>query len=165
MIRIVGINRLNKQLIRLAPFQRKTYAALKRKENNYRNLAKAVVQRVVYSTKENPDYPRSGNLLAATDVNNIKGDDAVATYIFLNPDKASRSFGYKYKGPDGPVDPQGLLSYWTITGQGGYRFYPSYVRHGEGFMKRIGARDFVAGRKDDLAPVYTEDVATALRKL
>ncbi len=164
MIKIVGIKVLNAQLIRFSKFRNKVYSSMKTKENSYRTKAKAVVKRVVYGTKENPDYPRSGNLLAATDVHNIKGDDAVATYIFLNPDKASRSFGYKYKGPDGPVDPQGLLSYWTITGQGGYRFYPSYVRHGEGFMKKIGARDFVAGWKDDLAPIYTNDVAIALRK-
>ena len=164
MIQIVGIEVLNKQLIRLAPFQRKMYAALKRNESNYRNRAKAVVKSVVYGTKENPNYPRSGNLLAATDVYNIKGIDAVATYIFLNPEKASRKFGYQYKGVDGPVDPQGLLSYWTITGQGGHRFYPSYVKRGEGFMKTTGARDFVAGWRADLTPIYIKDVSIALRK-
>ena len=164
MMQLVGAKKLNGQLIRLAPFQRKVYGSLKRKENNYRVRAKAVVRAVVYNKKENPNYPRSGNLLAATDVHNIKSPDAVVTYIFLNPDKASRSFGYAYRGPEGPIEPKGLLSYWTMIGKGGYRFYPSYVRHGEGFMKRIGKRDFVAGWKVNLEPGYIKDVAIALRK-
>ena len=166
MIQLVGVKRLNKQLIRLAPFQRKVYGALKRKENIYRTRAKSIVQRIVYSTKVNPNYPRSGNLLAATDTTNIKdaGGDATATFIFLNPDKASRSFRYAYRGPEGPVQPQGLLSYWTIIGRGGYRFYPSYVRRGEGFMSGVGKRDFVAGWHEDLIPIYVTDVGIAVRK-
>ncbi len=165
MMKFIGIKRLNKQLIRLAPFQRKIFSAMKRKENSYRVRAKSIVRRIVYNTRENPDYPRSGNLLAATDVHNIKDtSDAVATFIFLNPNKASRSFRYAYRGPEGPIQPQGLLSYWTIIGSGGFRFYPSYVRHGAGFMKRVGKRDFVAGWREDIAPVYVKDVGIAIRK-
>ncbi len=166
MIQLVGVKKLNGQLIRLSKFQSKAHALMKRKENIYRTRAKSIVQRIVYNTKENPDYPRSGNLLAATDATNIRGagGNAVATFIFLNPDKASRSFRYAYRGPEGPVQPQGLLSYWTIIGRGGYRFYPSYVRRGEGFMSGIGKRDFVAGWHEDLIPLYIVDMRTAVRK-
>ena len=163
-MQFIGIKRLNSQLIRLSPFQAKAYAAMKRKENAYRTRAKATVQRVVYNTRPSPLYPRSGNLLAATDVHNIKSPDANITYIFLNPEKASRKFAYKYRGPSGPVDPQGLLSYYALTGQGGYRFYPSYVRRGIIFKRAMPKRDFVAGWRDDLIPIYITDMSIAMRK-
>jgi len=164
MMQLIGINRLNGQLIRLSKFRAKGFAVMKRKENSYRTRAKAVVQRVVYSARPNPKYPRSGNLLAATDVHNITSVDANTTHIFLNPGKASRSFRYTYRGASGPVQPQGLLSYWTITGQGGFRFYPSYVRRGILFKIKVPKRDFVAGWRNEIAPIYIADMGRAMRK-
>ena len=160
---LIGYPVLNKQLITLGRFQQKTYSMMKSKEGSYRKQAKNVVRSVVYAPKANPKYPRSGNMLAATDVMNMKDDagDAVTTNIFMNPEKASRSFKYEYKGG---VKPKGLLSYWNLTGKGGFKFYAAYVRIGVFFKRKLAERDFVAGWLKRLKPDYIKDVGKALRK-
>jgi hypothetical protein len=162
MIRLVGTTKLTKQLVRLGRFQPKVFAATKRKENLYRKTARDTVQRIVYSAKPNPDYPRSGNMLAATDVLNVKPNpDASATFIYLNPDRASRSFTYQYRGD---IEPSGLLSYYSLVGKGGHRFYASYVKRGIFFNVKMDKRDFVAGWAEDITPIYVSDVSMAIRK-
>ena len=163
---LTGVKVLNAQLTRLGRFQQKTHSMLKRREVSYRSTARGIVQKVVYSAPVNPEYPRSGNLLAATDVLNMRdapggAGDAVATFIFLNPDKASRRFSYKYRGG---VEPQGITSYWNLIGKGGLPYYPSYVIRGVSFKRKIAKRDFMAAWRETMAPMYRRDVAIALRK-
>lgn len=167
MLDLLGYGRLNKQLLKLSRFQQNVNAHMKGRESNYRNRAKDIVRLVVYSYPPNPLYPRSKNLLAAVDVNTIKdlGGSSVSTYIFLNPNRASRDFAYQYRGPAGPVQPQGLLSFWNLTGQGGFLFYPSYVRRGVFFKRKMPPRDFVATWRATMAPTYVKDVAKAIRKI
>jgi len=64
----------------------------------------------------------------------------------------------------GQVDPQGLLSYYTIVGKGGPTYYPSYVRRGVFFRKKLPARDFRSAWLDIMGPIYKRDVARAIRK-
>lgn len=171
MLELIGGNRLISQIGLLGDFQNKIYLAMKRSENVCREKAKNIVNTVVYIHNPNPLYPRSGNLMAATDVDNVKGMDgnSVETRIFLNPEKATRGFAYQYRGPEGPVRPRGLFSFYYLrpqglSGQGGFTFYPSYVRRGIFFKIVMEPRDFVAGWREGLAPDYVHNVATAIRK-
>ena len=122
--------------------------------------------RVVYRHKENPLYPRSGNLAASTNVLNSMNVDGVAagdgamTVVFLDPTMATRAFKYTYRGG---VTPHGLASYWAITGQGGPEAYPSYVRVGNFFGRKADARDFRAAWFAHFVPIYIKDAGKAVR--
>ena len=166
MIQLTGYKRLRKDLRQLGNFQRRVHRSLSKKQSSYRRQGRDIVMKVVYSHKENPLYPRSGNLAASTNVLNsmnvagVAAGDGAVTIVFLDPTMATRSFSYTYRGG---VVPQGLASYWAITGQGGPGLYPSYVRVGNFFGRKVGARDFRAGWLAHFVPIYTRDAGKAVR--
>jgi len=92
-LQLIGFQQLRKDLGALGRFQSRVNREMNRKSKSYRTQARDIVRQVVYSKPENPQYPRSGNLLAATDVSVMKDQaDTVVVHVFLNPDRASRSF-------------------------------------------------------------------------
>ncbi len=167
MFQLIGHSKLQADLRKLGQFQRRIYRSMTRKETSYRKQARDIVMRVVYSHKENPLYPRSGNLAASTNVMNsmkasgISAGDGVVTYVFLDPTMATRSFAYTYRGG---VDPHGLASYWALIGKGGPKLYPSYVRVGNLFGRPVAARDFRAAWRAHFIPIYMKDAARAVRQ-
>ena len=166
MLQLTGQKRLGKDLRSLGQFQRRVHRSMLKRQVSYRKQAKDIVMKVVYSHKENPLYPRSGNLAASTNVLNsmkvggVAAGDGVATIIFLDPTMATRAFAYDYRGG---VTPQGLASYWALTGQGGRALYPSYVRVGNLFGRKVGARDFRAAWMAHFVPIYKRHAGRAVR--
>jgi len=166
MMTLTGQKRLRKDFRQLGQFQRRVHRSMVKRQTAYRRQARDVVTKVVYSHRENPLYPRSGNTAASTNVLNSMRVDGVAsgdgamTVVFLDPTMATRSFAYTYRRG---VEPQGLASYWAITGQGGPELYPSYVRVGNFFGRKAGARDFRAGWLAHFVPIYTRDAGKAVR--
>ena len=166
MLVLTGQRKLHKDIGQLGQFQRRVNRAMVKKQSGYRRQAKDIVTKVVYSHKENPLYPRSGNTAASTNILNsmrvdgVPAGDGAMTVVFLDPTMATRSFKYDYRGG---VTPQGLASYWAITGQGGKNFYPSYVRLGNLFGRKVEARDFRAGWLTHFVPIYTRDAGRAVR--
>ncbi len=166
MIQLIGHKRLSADLRKLGNFQRRVHRSMNRKVSSYRKQARNIVTRVVYRHKENPLYPRSGNTAASTNVINtmkVSGRpalDAAATIVFLDPEMATRAFAYTYRGG---IDPQGLASYWAVTGQGGPQLYPSYVRVGNFFGRKLAPRDFRAAWFEYFVPIYKRDAGNAVR--
>jgi len=87
--------------------------------------------------------------------------DVAGIGILLDPSRGTRSFQYLYAHG---TTPQGLLSYYNITSQGGYEFYPSYVRRGIFFKRaRRPGYDFVSAWKDHLTSPFRRDVIVAIQ--
>lgn len=141
-----------KQLKSLSRFKRRVFARLTGQQGNLVDDAREVVQEVVYSHPENPRYPRSGNTLAATDVQTQSEGDFVITSIFLNPSMANNSFTYNEAAPTG------LRSF----ADGNFDYYPSYIRRGVIFKRKTTPRDFVAGWGVKMIPVYKRLVVGAI---
>ncbi len=166
MLQLIGQKKLRKDLQSLGRFQQRVHRGMVKKQSSYRKQAKDIVMKVVYGHKENPLYPRSGNLAASTNVLNSKAvdgadaRDGAVTIIFLDPTMATRSFAYNYRGG---VTPHGLASYWALTGQGGPEAYPSYVRKGNFFGRQVEARDFRAGWFAHFTPIHRKNIGKAIR--
>ena len=143
---IASISKKERMLMNTARF-------LKKHVNEYKGHAKNMVLIDVYSHPENPKYPRSMDTLNSVDADMPEGD---TIRIFLNPALATRNKRFP-----------GLQSYASMVGkaQEGYRYYPAFVRRGEGFGGMGIERDFLASWHDRIGDVFKEDVRKEIRKI
>lgn len=155
MIKLLGYTKLQSDLVKLSQFQKRVHGNQLKRVNAYRTKAREIVRAVVYSHPENPAFPRSGNLAATADVSSIMGGDSVATHIFLNPARATRAFPYG----KGRTLPLGLRSF----AEGRFLYYPSYVRRGTFFRKKMEPRDFILAWANHFGPEYRKHMAAAIR--
>lgn len=138
-----------------------TYKEMERRQNQYRQAARTIVDQVVYSRPESSRYPRSYNTALSVFAKAVRDEDGIGMDVGLDPMKATNAFQYLYYGG---VRPRGLLSYHELTGGGGFRFYPSYLRRGTFFRQRQAPRDFMMGWSGYLKPIFRKHVTQALRR-
>ena len=155
-----GYTRVNTQLGGLSNFQQKVQTAVNRGLPAMESQARKDVIEVVYSAPENPEFPRSGNMAAATDVILTSDPDSVTANVMLNPDKANEPFDYTYGGG---VEPSGLRSFYDLTSRGGKKWYPIYVMLGIFFRKTGAPRDYRLMWRETIPPMFKPIVGKAVR--
>lgn len=155
-----GYKKVDAQLFGLARFQPKVQVAIIKTVPAMGSQARNDVLEVVYSAPENPDFPRSGNMAAATDVIMSSDPDSVTANVLLNPDKANEPFDYTYGGG---IEPSGLRSYYDLTSRGGKKWYPSYVMRGIFFRKTGAPRDYRLKWRETIYPMFKSIVGKAVR--
>jgi len=155
-----GYTRVNAQLMGLGKFQKKVQTAVNRELPAMESQARSDVLEVVYSAPENPDFPRSGNMAAATDVIMTSDPDSVTANVMLNPDKANEPFNYTYAGN---VSPSGLRSFYDLTSRGGKKWYPIYVMLGIFFRKTGAPRDYRLKWRETIYPMFKSIAGKAVR--
>lgn len=154
-----GYRKVNLQLGGLGNFQKKVQSAVNRELPAMESQARNDVLEVVYSAPENPDFPRSGNMAASTDVIMSSDPDSVTANVLLNPDKANEPFDYTYAGD---IEPFGLRSFYSLFGIG-KRWYPQYVMLGIFFRKTGAPRDYRLKWKETIYPMFKSIVGKAVR--
>ncbi len=156
-----GYKNVDSQLFGLARFKPKVQTAIVKGLPAMESQARKDVLEVVYSAPENPEFPRSGNMAASTDVIMTSDPDSVAANVMLNPDKANEPFDYTY----GNVDPSGLRSFYDLISRAGKKWYPSYVRRGIFFRKTGAPRDYRLKWQETIYPMFKYIVGKAARAL
>ena len=162
-LHLLKADRVISQLTSLSKFKSRVRRAIVRNQSAIQQRAKNHVLAEVYSTKPNPRYPRSRNLLAATFAKMDKDStpDDATLIVGLDPKRANRPFGYTYGNR---VTPSGILSYSRLNqSRGNWDYYPSYVRRGVVFRGRMPARDFMAAIRMDVVPAFKKLTDDAIR--
>ncbi len=155
-----GYKKVDLQLFGLARFKPKVQTAIVKNMPAMEAQARKDVLEVVYSAPENPEFPRSGNMAAATDVIMTSDPDSVTASVLLNPDKANEPFDYTYGGD---VEPSGLRSFYDLTSRGGKKWYPIYVMLGIFFRKTGAPRDYRLKWQETIPPMFKSVVGKAVR--
>ena len=155
-----GYEKVDSQLFGLARFKPKVQTAIVKNMPAMESQARKDVIEVVYEAPENPEFPRSGNMAAATDVTMTSDPDSVTANVMLNPDKANEPFDYTYGGG---VEPSGLRSFYDLTSRGGKKWYPIYVMLGIFFRKTGAPRDYRLMWRETIPPMFKSVVGKAVR--
>ena len=112
----------------------------------YKNQARNIVDEVVYSQPENPEFPRSMNTLNSVDTDLPEKD---TLRIFLNP--ALATAGTRFPG----LQSYASMNQWHPVF---LEYYPAFVRRGIFFKKEMTGRDFLAVWNDKIGEQFKKDI-------
>lgn len=117
--------------------------------------ARGVLLQIIYSRPENPEFPRSLNLLQSTETL-FKNENGVHTfYIYNDPSKATNE--YNWVGRDSS------WSYNLGSYSGAEKYYPIYVSQGNFFGRKVSITNFYDAWMSEVAVPIGEKIIKAAR--